>query len=156
MGGKTMTKRAPFVGVVLCFLLFAFSVEAAVFEVIDSFELQEALTIAQANGEDDTINLAPGLYTVSSTLTYFAVESENYALTIQGQKPEITILDGGNSTAILEIDQSALTEGAGAHVTLKGIAFRNGNQSSLLGGAVFIANYYAQTTIEDCEFQTNT
>lgn len=130
--------------------------EAAIFDVATVLELQNALITAQANGEDDTINLAPGIYRLVSTLTYTPEEAEDYALTIQGQGPEITILDGGNATSILQIDQSGLSGGTNAHITIRGITFRNGNEKFLEGGGVFIANYYAQTTVENCVFYRNT
>ena len=47
--------------VVLCFFMFS-RAEAAVFNVTNVAELQNALIIAQSNGQDDTINLAPGTY----------------------------------------------------------------------------------------------
>ena len=46
--------------------------------------------------------------------------------------------------------------GASANVTIRGVTFRNGSESSELGGALFIGNYEAQTTIEDSVFQDNT
>ena len=86
------------------------SAEAAIFDVTNVTELQNALTAAQSNGQDDTINLAAGTYTVSSRLDYIPDELENFSLTIQGAGAWATILDGGNSTSILRIEQSALSE----------------------------------------------
>jgi hypothetical protein len=140
---------------VVCLVGIYMTVEAAIFDVTTTLELQNALIAAQANGEDDTINLAPGIYPVGSMLTYSPVEDEDYALTIQGQGAEITILDGGNTTSILLIDQSGLSEGANAHITIRGITFRNGNEKFFEGGAVSIANYSAETRIENCIFDRN-
>jgi hypothetical protein len=141
--------------VVVCFFAFC-SAEAAIFNVSDVTGLQNALTTAQGNYSNDTINLASGTYTVSSMLVYSAGEGENYSLTIQGAGAGATILDGGNSNSILQIDQGALLDGSNANVTIRGVSFRNGNESFVVGGALYIGNYYAQTTIEDSVFQNNT
>lgn len=140
----------------VCLVGFYVTVEAAIFDVTTPLELQNALIAAQANGEDDTINLTPGIYPVGSMLTYRPEEAEDYALTIEGQGAEITILDGGNTTSILLVDQSGLSEGANAHITIRGITFRNGNEKFFEGGAVSIANYSAETRIENCIFNRNT
>ena len=103
-----MKKIIGYAIVVLCFFMFG-SAEAAVFDVTNVTELQSALTAAQSNGQDDTINLAAGTYTVSSRLDYIPDELEDFSLTIQGAGAWATILDGGNSTSILRIEQSALS-----------------------------------------------
>jgi hypothetical protein len=102
-----MRKIASYVMVVLCFFMFS-RAEAAVFNVTNIAELQNALIIAKSNGQDDTINLAPGTYTLSSGLEYQPVESENFSLTIQGAGAWATILDGGGSSSKLRIEQGAL------------------------------------------------
>jgi parallel beta-helix repeat protein len=142
-------------GVVFCFLLFC-NAEAAVFNVTTTAELQGALTAAQGNGTPDIINLAPGTYAVDSPLQYVAEEPEDYSLTIQGAGAGTTILDGGGSTSILQIEQGFLSEGTNADVIIRGVTFQNGSESSGLGGALYIGNYYAQTIIEDSIFQDNT
>src|SRR4030042_5039733 len=107
---KKMKKIIGCAVVVLCFFMFR-SAEAAIFNVTNVTGLQNALTAAQSNGQDDTINLAAGTYTLSSSLDYIPGESEAYSLTIQGAGAWATILDGGNSTSILRIEQSALLDG---------------------------------------------
>lgn len=149
------TKLASAVLAIVFFLVPNVS-PAAVFNVTNVAELQSALTTAQGNRQNDTIILAPGTYIIESPLSYFAQEEEDYTLVIQGAGAATTILDGNNTTSILQIDQSYLSEGMNAHVALKGITFRNGMEGSSWGGALSIANYYAQTTIEDCVFQDNT
>ena len=121
-------------------------------------EFQAALTAAQSNGEDDTINLAAGTYAVGSRLDYIPDEFEDFSLTIQGAGSWATVLDGGSSSSILRIEQGALPEETGTHanVTITGVAFQNGSESSELGGALYIGNYYAQTTIADSVFRNNT
>lgn len=58
--------------------------KGAEFNVSNLTDFQSALTTAQSNGEDDIINVAPGLYTLDATLTYTltAESSENHSLTI--------------------------------------------------------------------------
>ena len=143
--------------VVLCFFIFG-SAEAAVFDVSNVAEFQAALTAAQSNGQDDTINLAAGTYAVGSRLDYVPDEFENFSLTIQGAGAWATVLDGGNSSSILRIEQGALPEETGTHanVIITGVAFQNGSESSELGGALYIGNYNAQTTIADSVFRNNT
>ena len=147
-------------GIVVLFFLVVSSAGAGVFNVIDVPEFQNALTVAQSNDEDDTINLAAGLYRVSGRLEYLPDEFENFSLTIQGAGAWATILDGGNGSPILRIDQSALAEEAGgnASVTIRGVTFQNGSENSESegGGALYIGNYYAQTIIEDSVFENNT
>ena len=153
-----MKKIISFYILVLCIFIFS-SAEAAIFDVTNATELQNALTTAQSNGDDDTINLAAGTYAVSSRLEYIPDESEDFSLTIQGAGAWATILDGGNSNSILRIEQSALIDGSDgthANVTITGVTFQNGDESSLLGGALYIGNYYAQTTIADSVFRNNT
>jgi len=149
-----MKKIVPCVFVIVCFFASQAS-EAAVFNVASIAEFQSALTTAQGNGQSDTIIVAPGTYIVESPLSYFAEEEEDYGLVIQGAGAATTILDGNNTTSILQIDQSYLSEGMNANVTIKDITFRKGNEPSSWGGALSIANYYAQTTVEDCVFQDN-
>jgi parallel beta-helix repeat protein len=150
-----MTKIVSWAIVLFCFSSL-FSAEAAVFNVANVAEFQDALATAQGNGEDDTINLSPGTYTVISPLQYTAEESENFSLTIQGAAAGTTILDGGSISSILQIEQAFLSDGAEADIKIGAVTFRNGNEPSMSGGALYIGNYYAQTTIEDSVFQNNT
>jgi hypothetical protein len=81
---------------------------AATFNVTTEAELQDALTEAQGNGEDDTINIAAGTYDTSDNggnpFTYTADSDEDFSLTVNGAGAATTILDGGNSTPVLIID----------------------------------------------------
>ena len=133
--------------VVFWFLTFC-NAQAAIFDVTNVAELQNALTTAKSNGQDDTINLASGIYAVSSSLGYFPVYSENFSLTIQGAGAGATILDGGNLTSILQIDQGAIGNGTNANIAIRGITFQNGNEndeSSGVGGALYIRQQLTTT-----------
>jgi hypothetical protein len=61
---------------------FPVSGVTAVFDVTNSTELQNALTAAQSNGEDDTINIAAGTFgTGGTTFTYGPTESRSLTVT---------------------------------------------------------------------------
>ena len=90
--------------------------QAKIFHVSTAKELQAALNEARANGEDDTIYLAPGVYDVDTVSTeeqdcpppegdlrpipleggyglcYLTAEDENYSLRLIGAGPEETII----------------------------------------------------------------
>jgi len=108
---------------------------------------QTALTKAQADGEDDTINAASGIYDITSTLTYARKNFENYALTIKGAGASSTILDGGGSVGALYINTSGLGPDDTAHITIQGMIFRNGQAHT--GGGLYIGTYDADITVED-------
>ena len=82
--------------------LFPLSSFAAVFDVSTSADLQSALDTADSNGESDTINIAAGTYYTSlnggSPFTYSGINTENFALTINGAGVGMTFLDGGDCT----------------------------------------------------------
>jgi len=116
---------------------------AANFDVNNPTEFQTALTTAQANGQNDTINVAAGTFVVNTngTLTYTAAASENFGLTITGSNQADTILDGGMQVPILRIDSTAVINDSGVYFELNNLIFRNGNASSAPndnGGALAI------------------
>ena len=137
--------------------------EAAVFNVTNSMEFQDALDTASMNGEADTINLAAGTYlTGGSTFTFVADPTEDFGLTISGAGVAQTILDGENNDQILSIDMSGIDDEENTNVVISGITFQNGNavgdedggglellRDNLIGGLLPI------TTVENCEFLNN-
>lgn len=150
-----MKKTIFYAVIIFCFFMFT-RAEAAIFDVNDVAGFQSALTTAQGNGEDDIINLAPGTYMLAgSWLDYFPNESESSSLTILGSGAETTILDGGNLASILRIDQSGMLDPTNANILIAGITFRKGSETSQVGGALYIGNDYAQTTVQNCVFQDN-
>ena len=75
----------------LLFLIFLVALLATnvvfgeTFNVTSPEEFQSALTIAESNGEDDVINVAAGIYNITSTLTYSTNNGDSgHTLTIQG------------------------------------------------------------------------
>ena len=75
---------------------------AGSFTVTDAPEFQEALDTTAVNSQNDTINVTAGTYNVTTALTCWS--SEDYSLTIIGAGVGSTILDGGNSTQILNLE----------------------------------------------------
>lgn len=104
---------------------------AATFNPANAADLQAALTQAQSNGEDDTINLS-GTYSITSTLVYSA--AENNALTITGAGASSTILDGGSAHSIMSLGSS----GTGL-VSISGLTFQNGSGTTS-NGALALAS----------------
>jgi hypothetical protein len=116
---------------------------------------RSALEAAAANGQDDTINLAAGTYTVSDTLTYRPTgASENFSLTLNGPASGSVVIDGGNLPQTLLVDTTGLTGGTNADVTLNGtwvftntgeVKFGSASTLAILGslslpGGIFINN----------------
>jgi hypothetical protein len=65
---------------------------AATFNVASSEQLRDALTTAAINGQADTINRAPGTYSIEGTIPIVA--GENFPLTIAEAGTGITIFEG--------------------------------------------------------------
>lgn len=128
------------------------SSQGEVFHVSDIMTLQDALTTAQSNGEDDTINIASGDYVISNTLTY--ATSENFALTIIGEGVGSTNLDGGGSYQILNIRTTSGVTDYNAHITLESITLRAGSTSGN-GGALSIFTNAAVVSVDNTEFLDN-
>ena len=102
---------------------------AATFNVTTPAEFQNALTTAQANGEPDTINVSAGTYNIATngTLTYAAVATENFGLTIEGNDSDTRILTGGMQVPILRIDTTAVISDSSISIEVRNMTFRNGN-----------------------------
>ncbi len=130
---------------------------AANFDVNNPTEFQTALTTAQANSENDTINVAAGSYNVSTngTLTYTAAEDENFGLTITGSTTALTELNGQMQVPILRIDSTAVINDSGVFFEVHYLTFRNGNASSAPnddGGALAIMTDENQQPNEHATF----
>lgn len=116
------------VGVALAAALASVA-SAATFNVTTPAEFQTALTTAQANGESDTINVSAGTYNVATngTLTYTAVATENFGLTIEGNDSNTRILTGGMQVPILRIDTTAVISDSGISIEVRNMTFQFGN-----------------------------
>jgi|GEM_PF-1017259 len=128
-------------------LLLARSAECATFDVTDATGFQTALTQAQANGQNDTINVAAGTYNLGSTLTYSA--DENYSLSVAGASSSTTLLDGGGTRQCLTLTNN----GSGA-ISVSGITCRNGRAANLGGGLAINTNNGAISLL-NCEIRDN-
>ncbi|MDJ0700974.1 MAG: outer membrane beta-barrel protein [Woeseiaceae bacterium] len=123
-------------------------VSAATFDVTTPAEFQAALTTAQSNGEDDTINVDDGTYDIETngTLTYTAAATEAFSLSILGSDSTFVILDGetsgGLGVPILRIDTTAVTNGDAVGITVTNMTFQDGYATgpdeNADGGALFI------------------
>lgn len=130
---------------------------AAVFNIPagDVSSLQTALTTAQSNDDDDTINLAPGVYNVTSTLTYATDTGDSgNTITILGNG---AILDGGGNVQILSLrtDTNANGGDSGGDALISGITFRNGYNNADNGGGAYIYSNQSIVTVTNCVFANN-
>ncbi len=120
-------------------------VSAATFPVSDPASFQAALNAAEANGEDDVIEVAAGSYAVATTLAYSSAESRS--LRITGAGIGTTVLDGGGSTQILRLESWA----AEGDLVAEGLTLQNGHSSSSAGGALHLETAAGTQTLTDCE-----
>ena len=127
------------------------------FNVTNPDEFKNALTEAASNSENDTINVAAGIYNITSPLTYSTNDGDGgHTLTIQGAGTDKTILDGGKSVRIMDINTDTDKNGddSGGDVTIEGMAFNNGKHT-LYGGGLYVNGYGANITIKQCAFSGN-
>lgn len=129
--------------IVCLFCLSISPVRGATFNVSNPSELQTALTTAAANGQDDVVNVAAGIYNLTSTFQYSSVE--NHALVINGAGRNTTILNGGAGVRILAIT----TNLPNANVTIQDLGFQNGATMES-GGGLQISLTSASITISNC------
>lgn len=137
--------------VLLTYFSFPWESMAATFSVITgsggdcnspdfaSCSFQEALNQAAVNGQDDTINLAPGTYstTANGNAPFAYSSSQGNGLAILGTRTQVTILDGGGNSQILDLLDNGLTA-SGLPIQISGISFQNSNATAASGGAVNI------------------
>ena len=145
-----MKKLLPFILVTLA-LAPAGNTHAAVFNVNNVAQFQTALTAAQSNTDNDTINVAAGIYNPGATLEYDPALTENHSLTIAGAGAGQTILDGGGLIRVLLI--STPDNDSNAHIAIRGVTFQNASASD--GGALYVHVTSANITVEDSEFSGN-
>jgi hypothetical protein len=143
---------ASFLGMLLILLLTPGGREprAAIFNVTTPAEFQTALTTAEGNGQDDTINVAAGAYDVSGGGLTYSGAAEGFSLTIEGAGAATTTLDGGNAVQILSITAST----SAGTVTVRGMTFQNGTFSIAPPGTLRVVA--ANITLESSRFLNNT
>lgn len=147
---------------------------AATFAVDSIAELQTALTTAEANGEDDIVNIAPGVYQPANPIEFTGVE--NYSITLIGAGPASTIFDGSDIVSmhsVFEIDQQGYP-GENAGITVSSLAvsgsggrgmyldtsaelnLRNCLLKSNSEGGAYLFSPEGHITVERCSFLSNT
>src|SRR6056297_3424013 len=124
-------KKGFYVVFAVLFLLFYCGYGyAADFSVSTAADFQSALNDAAANGEDDTITLEAGTYSVvdnGDVFTYSAASGEGFLTLLANGE---VILDGENSEQVLSINNYD-----GTDVTLEGLTMKNSDSIFDGGGA---------------------
>lgn len=119
---------------------------------------QTALSLAQSNGEDDVIYVAPGTYNVTETLTYETDDGDGgHKLVIVAQDPEHRpVLDGGGSVKIMRITTDTGRDGGdgGGDITISGLIFKDG-ESFAMGAGLRVRTHDANVLVEKSEFEGN-
>jgi hypothetical protein len=129
--------------------------------------LAEAIGIAEANNQDDTIYIQEGTYRpVGGAFTYDATADDGSTLTFSGswdeqfiEQPAMlgeTVLDGGGITSLLHIEGGGT--GAKSTVVIRFVKFRDGYAETLHGGALRAHQDVAgklDLVVEDCIFESN-
>ncbi len=135
---------------ILAIALFAPQVMAAEFHVTNATELQNALSVAANNGEDDIIYLAAGTY--QGCFSYRPPASEHMSLIIMGESGTtaqdiITESPPGSPGWVWDLyDQ---TSGALAYIILGGITVQNG------WGGIFASTDKYDVVIFNCIIRNN-
>ena len=119
---------------------------------------QTALSLAQSNGEDDVIYVAPGTYNITETLTYETDDGDGgHKLVIVAQDPEHRpVLDGGGSVRIMRITTDTGRNGGdgGGDITVSGLIFKHG-KSLAMGAGLSVRTHDANVLVEKSEFEGN-
>ena len=148
-------KRVLLVGLFIFGLFLSQVVKAATFNVTNATDFQTALTTAQSNGENDTINLAAGTY--SGAFIY------NADTTGLGETQSLTIIgtDGKDNTFITATNDPQNPTGdaltiSGTTVSISGITFSNNDNGVLINDVAFGDPYGPLVvSVQNCEFQNN-
>jgi len=130
------------------FLFRGTNLHAATFTVSDVTGIQTALNTASHNGENDTIEISAGTYSLSSTLTF--VSGENYTLTIHGVSSSQTILDGGLNIQVMNLEATQST----SHITISHLSIIRG-QTTESGGGLSVLTASAHITMDYCSLNNN-
>jgi hypothetical protein len=130
----------------LVFLLMGFSIlflvsmaEAATFCVTDSEDLQAKLTAAEANTEDDFIQIVEGTY--NGNFSYNS--SETYTLTIIGGYSSGCLTPSGGNTILNGEGSGTVLNVVGGNLVIDGLVIQNGSASGLVAntsGSILLRN----------------
>ena len=138
-------------------------VYAAEFHVTNATGLQNALTTAQSNGQDDVIYLVAGVYSAVENgkgFVYDSTNGDNFKLTICGENgttPDQVILDGDNAFApvLSLVDENP--DHLNSAFTVQGITIRNGKMQEWdqNGGGLCVSSK-GDVTVKSCIITANT
>ena len=123
----------------ICTISFSVNASAATFCVSDATGLQNALTTASANGEDDLVQIQQGTYVGN----FVYASAEACGVTIEGGytsgcasrevDPANTVLDGDALRTVLALSCPEQAVG----FAVDGVTLQNGNASQIRGGGLF-------------------
>ena len=134
----------------------AFYCQAAVYNVNSVATLVSAINSANASGNADTINLAPGIYNLTNELPIIAA---NKTILFQGAtaNPADTALrQTAAGKPILETYYDGTTnEAINDVLTFNDLAFENGQSGPDGGGALLVGGIGCVTTVSNCFFGGN-
>lgn len=115
------------------------------FTVNNVTQFQSALNSSAANGQNDTINVMPGMYNVNPSLTFSS--TENYSLLIRGSGNPV--LDGAGIRQVLQLS----TTSPAAKLTVEGLIFQHGRAD--YGGGLNILTQGADIVVRSCTANDN-
>jgi hypothetical protein len=117
-------------------------------------DLQSAIGIAEASGQDNTIHLDSGTYD-AHLLSFTYLAANNTSLTLIGEGADQTFLDGGGTNAVMVMDTTALGTDSLADISIERITFQNGFTNSSDGAGLLIKTNSAPVNILQCNFLNN-
>ena len=146
--------RIPSIVLVIALtILTIHSSPAAEFTVTTVTELQNALTTAASNGEDDIITVATGTYEVTTPLHYSSNNDGGLEIVAQNFRA-LPLFDGqgmNQNIPILVIYDNSSDNGNSARgITVKGIVFRHGSH-----GGLTVNTNAVSISISSCLFMDN-
>lgn len=112
--------------------------------------LREALLLVAANGQDDTIVLEDGIYSVleDELGPFYYFDNEAFHLTLKARNTGQAVLDGGGTERVLELSSLAPTT-----LELEGLVIRNGQADT---GAAGVQVNMQNAVLKDLVFESNT
>lgn len=140
-------KRVFIAGLCVAFIVGKTAFAATV-DVWDVESFSNAVTAAQANGEDDIIVMGPGTYFMEAPVVFNSVESNSLTITAAGGK---AVLDTRSYSRMMYIWQKA--NSANAWVAISNIVFKNGFANADYAGAVWVRTQRGDLTFDRCTFQ---
>ncbi|MCW5552569.1 MAG: right-handed parallel beta-helix repeat-containing protein [Verrucomicrobiae bacterium] len=148
---RTLTRaagRSMLPGLALALLLAAGAARAEVLTATTAQELQNYLTTAAGNGEDNTIYIAAGYY--AGNFNYNNTDPNSYSLTLQAASDaannEITLDGGGGGRAL------SITSVGPGKITVIGLTFSRNCGSTTVGALRIVGPSNADIEVEDCRF----